>query len=212
MQAVLNHDSNGNPQRLFYYDAFEPSDALRFTTELYLVVIKRWEDANILPFIHVLFTFLYGISQQDRIVEHFESFPWEETAIFLNRVLYNQDTKGDFINSIEPLKAMEYEESMPLPEDFAMSGMPYMVDYVPKKQFNDHKLEEEKYEETASMTILRLQRLFWIAAGIVSTQRFLIWDTQKGLFESATKSSATRVGQITQIIQHNSLELPARPP
>src|SRR5436190_22552250 len=58
------------------------------------------------------------------------------------------------------------EAPRPLPEDFAMRGLPWVEGYYPDEWFPTRISDDEKYFEVASMTESRKERVLWLGCRI----------------------------------------------
>lgn len=71
----------------------------------------------------------------------------------------------------------------PLPEDFAMRGLPFAEDYFPSELFDDIRVdEEEKMPERPWMATSRMERILSLGCGIARSGNWILWDAETRQF------------------------------
>ncbi|KAL7812597.1 hypothetical protein V8C44DRAFT_63843 [Trichoderma aethiopicum] len=141
------------------------------------IVVQRWGDMNILPFIHTQMVFLLHLSKFPSAMKHIErKYPWNLIATMLNYL--KQSCKFEPRVDSEAFPGAENQDHYrPLPEDYAMRGLIYTEDYFPLEWFKGEAVEEdEKYFEQASMVDVRKERILWIGRQIASQGKWITWD------------------------------------
>ncbi|KAI1109437.1 hypothetical protein F5Y14DRAFT_27721 [Nemania sp. NC0429] len=184
---------------LEYLKGLEPSkdfeDALHLAMETHEVVFRRWKDPNILPYTHVVMTFMLYLTQLDALqfLEH--RFPWKHLQLFLNKISgphihYNRIHSNDFPRESHNLPDPAENPSLPvenlphpLPEDFALRGLLFVEKYHPSDWFSNNKIDDnEKYFELASMKDVRKERILWLAHKIAQSGKGLTYDEHSNTF------------------------------
>ncbi|KAM0253286.1 hypothetical protein ACHAQJ_007382 [Trichoderma viride] len=162
-------------------DTFHQS--LSFAVQTLEIVIRRWGDMNILPFLHTQMVFLHHLSRFPSAIKFIEhKYPWKLIATMLNYL--KQSCKSEPRMDSEIFPGAENEDHYrPLPEDYAMRGLIYAEEYFPLKWFSGEAVEEdEKFFEQASMVDSRKERILWIGRQISSLNKWLIWDEESAKF------------------------------
>lgn len=158
--------------------------ALDFAVKTWSIVIRRWGDMNTLPSHHTMLVFMLHMIRFPSAITHLESkFPWKLTATMLNYLLKttkyrpNIETE-DFTSFAAPMN----EQHRPLPDDYALRGLVYAEEYLPKKNFPENIAEDEKYFEQGSMTEERIKRIVWLGFRLARSKRWLTWDPESDKF------------------------------
>ncbi|KPM35382.1 hypothetical protein AK830_g11185 [Neonectria ditissima] len=163
------------------------SKSLSFAVRTYEIVICRWGDTNILPFIHTTLVFINHMTSYPAAMSYLEGeYPWKFTAVMLNYLIttcgFEPRMDGEFPG---PQKD---EAPRPLPEDYAMRGLTYAEDYHPKGWFINEKIDEdEKYFELASMVDERKERILYLGHKIAAKGKWLTFDADTRLFSVTSK-------------------------
>lgn len=141
------------------------------------IVIQRWGDMNILPFLHTQMVFIHHLSKFPSAMKFVENkYPWKLIATMLNYLKQSCKFEPRMDGAIFP-GAENQDHYRPLPEDYAMRGLIYTEEYFPLKWFSGEAVEEdEKYFEQASMVDARKERILWIGRQIASVGKWLLWD------------------------------------
>ncbi|KAL7962332.1 hypothetical protein V8C34DRAFT_269991 [Trichoderma compactum] len=167
-------------------DTFHQS--LSLAVQTLEIVIQRWGDMNILPFLHTQMVFIHHLSKFPaamKFIEH--KYPWKLIATMLNYL--KQSCKFEpRMDSAEFPGAENQDHYRPLPEDYAMRGLIYTEEYFPLNWFYGEAVEEdEKYFEQASMVDARKERILWIGRQVSSVGLWLLWDEASSQFTVADK-------------------------
>ena len=172
--------------------------ALSFSMKIYEIVIRRWGDLNVLPYLHTSLVFLAHMAEYPAAMAYLEKeFPWKLTAIMLN-LLSQSCGITPRIESSEFPRPHKNELPRPLPEDYAMRGLVYSEDYFPTDWFSDDKIDEdEKYFELASMVDDRRDRILWLGLKIAKSGKWLVWDENERKFDVDAKYDVKVDGVIT---------------
>ena len=85
------------------------------------------------------------------------------------------------------------EDSVPLPEDYALRGLVFATNFFPERWFHNERLDEtDRYLETESKTLVRVERILWIGRRIAVSAKWLTWDEEKCQFGVAAKPPSRR--------------------
>ncbi|KAL7925808.1 hypothetical protein ACQKWADRAFT_201439 [Trichoderma austrokoningii] len=157
--------------------------SLSFAVQTLEIVIRRWGDMNILPFLHTQMVFLHHLSKFPSAIKFIEhKYPWRLIATMLNYLKQSCKFEPRMDSDVFP-GAENQDHYRPLPEDYAMRGLIYTEEYFPLKWFAGEAVEEdEKYFEQASMVDSRKERILWIGKQISSLSRWLVWDGESAKF------------------------------
>jgi hypothetical protein len=151
------------------------------------VVLRRVNDPNILPFVHVTLIFMYKMSQYARAILVLDlEFNWGLLAALLN---YTKSKTPYWV----------YEDSFPtpegnrrpLPEDLDMRGMLWTKNHFPETWFEnfigrDFVMEEERMQEKPSMFYVRKERILWLGR-LISKSSFSL-EYRDGFWFDSRKS------------------------
>lgn len=157
--------------------------SLSFAVQTLDIVIRRWGDMNILPFLHTQMVFLHHLSRFPSAIKFIEhKYPWKLIATMLNYLKQSCKFEPRMDSEVFP-GAENQDHYRPLPEDYAMRGLIYTEEYFPLKWFAGEAVEEdEKYFEQASMVDSRKERILWIGKQISSLNKWLAWDPESAKF------------------------------
>ncbi|KAM0145976.1 hypothetical protein ACHAQE_010980 [Botrytis cinerea] len=158
------------------------------------IVLKRIDDPNVLPFIHVTLVYLHRMSQSSATIALLApNFPWQLLAIMLNALLRSQITLGRIGNNEFPLLEEKngVDDVRPFPEDFAVRGLLWAETLYPEKYFlDDHTDEENKFQELSSMLHQRQERILWLACRVAArVSPWLVFDSSKPGFTTEARSA-----------------------
>ncbi|KAI3532055.1 hypothetical protein CABS02_13965 [Colletotrichum abscissum] len=160
-------------------------DALDFAARTHNVVLRRFDDENIRPYLHVTLSLLQHLSQFPAamgLIE--EKMPWKLIALLLNTIMPTE-------MSLETIKIIESEdfprpdkgEPRPLPDDFAQRGLLWVDQYYPSDWFTATKVDDdEKYFEVASMMDERSTRCLWLGCRLATSGKWLTYDEEAKQF------------------------------
>ncbi|KAL7621482.1 hypothetical protein AAE478_008805 [Parahypoxylon ruwenzoriense] len=151
--------------------------ALSLTEGTYDIVLRRFGDLNILPFLHVVMVFIYHLTYYPSAMFFIErTFPWKLVSLQLNSLLLSYREYQRIHDDQFPRQDKELAPR-PLPEDFAMKGLVWVDKYFPNDWFSNDKIDDdEKYFEVASMTDDRKERILWLGCRIAKFGRWLTYD------------------------------------
>ncbi|KAI3326906.1 hypothetical protein HD806DRAFT_519984 [Xylariaceae sp. AK1471] len=151
-------------------------DALHLAMETHEIIFRRLDDANVLPYIHVVMVFMLYLSQLPNAMRHLEqTFPWKRVSLLLNSLI---DTSEDH----DRIRSDEFpresnDPPRPVPEDFALKGLLFVDQYYPSDWFSNDKIDDdEKYFEMPSMKDVRKERILWLAYRIAQAGEWLTYD------------------------------------
>ena len=134
------------------------------------ISLKRPEDPNVHPLVHVYLVFFRTLVTVEQAMSCIEAYvPWEGICVFLNFLSKSRNEKSSLRSRDFP----EPEEGpgRPLPEDYIMRGQLYSQWYFPEAWFADAMIDDdERSLEVASMAEPRADRLFWLGHCIASVR------------------------------------------
>ncbi|KAK0392861.1 hypothetical protein NLU13_2355 [Sarocladium strictum] len=190
MRAITQRSDDGygvateeNSTEVLRRETFEA--ALSFAVEAWSIVIQRWGDVNTLACHHTMLVFLLHLSRFPAAMAHVEKkLPWKLISIMLNYLLDTtqyrpklEDSDGE-----NTFAAPKNDSHRPLPDDYALRGLIYAEDYLPKGMFPVDFDEDEKYIEMSSMAEDRVKRILWIGCKIARSRTWLVWDAGNNEF------------------------------
>lgn len=151
-------------------------------------------NKNVVPFMHMVLAYLYGLTWIPGASVYIESVvPWESIAQFLNTV----GTSGVSYEIVEsPGFPKSYGGSKrQLPEDFVMRGLLVMTYYYPSDFFDKDNLvdEDERLLEVPSHQAPRVERCLWAAHKLATlNDRWLSYNTETKKFATTEFAKALR--------------------
>lgn len=127
-------------------------------------VLQRPRSKNVLPIIHVMFCFIWGVASIEELLNWVEQdIPWSDICSFLN--VLTESTKVTAEMCVETFPRL----GQPLPEDFAMRGHLFALWYFPVDWFEGAPTNlEERLLEVPSVAAIRQQRVLWLGLSIAS--------------------------------------------
>ncbi|KAI0136837.1 hypothetical protein BJ170DRAFT_32564 [Xylariales sp. AK1849] len=147
------------------------------------IVLRRCEDPNILPYVHVRLVFLnHMVDYPELFVEIGRQFPWALLASLLNSLnipFYRHD------RDIDRSSRLIKPNDKPLPEDFGMRGLLWTERYFPEGWFPlkaNHYQIEGMINPVLSHTIDRVLRILSLGLRLARCSNFLRYDPQANLF------------------------------
>ncbi|KAK3366678.1 hypothetical protein B0T24DRAFT_651219 [Lasiosphaeria ovina] len=119
-------------------------DALKLANGTHNVVLRRFGDPNILPYLHVTLVFVYHLTFAPEAMAHLApGFPWKLLALTLKTLL----------DSCQSYSRIESEK------DYAMRSLLWADKYFPDDWFSTDKIDDdEKYFEVPGMIEDRKER------------------------------------------------------
>ena len=141
------------------------------------IVLQRIGDPNVYPFLHCTLVFMLRMSQHEGAKALLDAdFPWELFCVMLNTLLVNNSAAKLIRLQETTFPVPENDEARPLPEDYSLRGLLYADNYFPDTWFSTKIDEEEKYQERASMTAQRKDRIIFLAMRIANSSWGLEYD------------------------------------
>ncbi|KAL2212749.1 hypothetical protein CC79DRAFT_1365023 [Sarocladium strictum] len=162
--------------------------ALSFAVETWSIAIQRWGDVNTLTLHHTMLVFLLHMSRFPAAMAFIEKkMPWKLMSIMLNYLLDTTDyrPKLEDQDGENTFVAPRNDAHRPLPDDYALRGLIYADEYLPKTMFPKDFDEDEKFIEMSSMAESRVKRILWIGSKIARSRTWLIWDASNNEFGTA---------------------------
>lgn len=153
------------------------SYALNLTVSTASPVFQRIGDNNVLPFAHVLLSFLLSLASLQSFDFQVEgkyvagsllsAVPWKDICAFLHTLGRSMQPPPHF-ESVEFIPPKQ-GDARPLPEDHLIRGQVWSQDYFPKDWFQESEVDdEERSIEHASTVRVRAERVLWIAFRLAS--------------------------------------------
>lgn len=133
------------------------------------ISMRRLEDPNVHPLVHVYLVFLRTLVSVEQAMRCIETYvPWNGICLFLNS-LSTPSRAANPSFRCKDFPEPEEGPGRPLPEDFVMRGQLYSQWYFPEFWFTDAMIDEdERSLEAPSMAEPRADRLFWLGHCIAS--------------------------------------------
>ena len=130
--------------------------------EAITVVARRIGNKDIVPFMHSILVYIYGLAFVPGALEHVEAYiPWEHIATFLNTVSRSGMDPGSFESDSFPKHRSG--TGWQLPEDFVFRGLMWAQWYYPPDFFTGEVVdEEERTLELPSHGAPRAERCLWL--------------------------------------------------
>ncbi|KAE9982202.1 hypothetical protein EG327_005932 [Venturia inaequalis] len=159
--------------------------ALDLTVSTASLVFQRIGDNNVLPFAHVLLSFLLSLASlqsSDFQVERnyvagslLSAIPWKDICAFLN-TLGRSMQPPPYFESAQFIRPQQGDDR-PLPEDHLIRGQVWSQKYFPDDWFKESEIDdEERSIEHASTVRVRAERVLWIAFHLASFKSWIIFD------------------------------------
>ena len=148
-------------------EAIELASRIAFST--LSISLRRLEDPNVHPLVHVYLVFLRTLVSVEQAMRCIEAYvPWNGICLFLN-FLSTPSRAADPSLRSKDFPEPEEGPGRPLPEDFVMRGQLYSQGYYPEAYFADAMIDDdERSLEMPSMAEPRADRLFWLGHCIAS--------------------------------------------
>ncbi|KZL84051.1 hypothetical protein CI238_13367 [Colletotrichum incanum] len=145
-------------------------DAIKFAAQTHNVILRRVNDPNVYPYLHVTLSFLHHISKFPMAMKHIGAkTPWKLISLMLNGLL-EECTSVDRIES-EAFPRLDEKTPMPLTEDFAQRGLLWLNKYYPDDWFAGTNVTNAKYELKE-----RICRCLWLGCRLASANEWLTYD------------------------------------
>jgi hypothetical protein len=136
--------------------------------EITTVVSQRIGDENILPYMHMILVYLFGLAFVPNALTYVESHvPWENITIFLNTLDRAGVAESQFEGTGFPQQMSGTGRQ--LPEDFVIRGLIWARFYFPDNFFNGQVADEdERNLELPSHAAPRAERCLWLGVQLAS--------------------------------------------
>lgn len=130
--------------------------------EITTVISQRIGDKNILPYMHVILVYLFGLALVSDALTYVEGHvPWKWITIFLNTLGRSGVVEARFESPDFPQQMTGTGRQ--LPEDFKLRGLIWAQHYFPVDFFNGQVVdEEERNLELPSHAAPRAERCLWL--------------------------------------------------
>ena len=147
------------------------SQASRLVLLTLNAALKRTNDKNVYPLVHVSLVFFWSLTNAEGAIKLLEKdFPWNAICSFLNALVPEYETMKakNLARAYARLDSVKFPQpeagtSRPLFEDFPLRGQVYTAKYYPETWFSDGGVdEEERSLELPSMNEPRVERILWI--------------------------------------------------
>ncbi|KAI0400936.1 hypothetical protein F4802DRAFT_465890 [Xylaria palmicola] len=160
----------------------DSENALYLVTETSKIVFRRRNDANVLPYTHVILVFLSFLTRIPDALDLIEHrFPWKLLSLMLNEFLTSCEYDDRIRRDEFPREANV--PPRPVPEDFALEGLIFVDEHYPSDWFSNDKIDDdEKTFEMASMVNVRKERILWLGHKLARSGRGLTYDDQTNRF------------------------------
>jgi hypothetical protein len=169
MQAYwASIDAIGEPVRAYPRPVNVSTAGCQFLGETTTVVLQRTGDKNILPYMHVVLAYLFGLAFVRNALTYAEGcVPWEEIAIFLNTLGRSGVAEARFEGTDFPRRMSGTGRQ--LPEDFDMRGLIWAQHYFPTEFFSGQIVDEDELNlELPSHAAPRAERCLWLGVQLSS--------------------------------------------
>jgi hypothetical protein len=142
--------------------------ACQYLGETTTVVAQRIGDKNIMPYMHAVLAYLFGLCFIPYALVYAEScVPWEDIAIFLSTLGRSGVIEAHFESTDFPQQMSGTGRQ--LPEDFVMRGLIWAQHYFPADFFNGQIVDEdERNLELPSHAAPRAERCLWLGVQLSS--------------------------------------------
>ncbi|KAK1517399.1 hypothetical protein CABS01_16653 [Colletotrichum abscissum] len=165
-------------------------DALDFAARTHNVVLRRFGDESIRPYLHVTLSFLQHLSHFPAAMELVEKMmSWKLIALLLNTIMHtNMPAEAYKIIESEDFPRPDKGDPRPLPDDFAQRGLLWVDEYYPNDWFSTTKVDDdEKYLESSSMMSERSVRCLWLGCRLATSGKWLTY--REGHFRATCEAS-----------------------
>ncbi|OIW31112.1 hypothetical protein CONLIGDRAFT_573632 [Coniochaeta ligniaria NRRL 30616] len=162
-------------------------DAIALANRTHNVILRRFGDTNILPYLHTVMVFMHHLTFLPGAISLVgQDYPWKLTSLMLNTFLDKYTTYARIEGGSFP-GPERGENHRPLPEDYAMRGLLWTDRYFPQDWFTyELQDDDEKYMELASFYEERKERLLYIGCQIAAQGgKWLRYDSETHRFSVA---------------------------
>jgi hypothetical protein len=139
-----------------------PVNVSQILGETTTVVSQRIGDKNILPYMHVVLAYLFGLAFVSNALTYAEGcVPWEKITIFFN-TLGGSGVVGACFEDTDFPQQMS-GTGRQLPEDFVMRGLIWAQHHFPTEFFSGQIVDEDEQNlELPSHVAPRAERCLWL--------------------------------------------------
>jgi hypothetical protein len=162
-------------------------DAIALANRTHNVILRRFGDTNILPYLHTVMVFMHHLTSLPGAISLVgQEYPWKLTSLMLNTFLDSYTTYARIEGESFP-EAERGDNHRPLPEDYAMRGLLWTDRYFPHDWFTyDLQDDDEKYMELASFYEERKERILYLGCQIAAQDgKWLRYDPDTHRFSVA---------------------------
>ena len=158
-------------------------DALQLWNRTNNVILKRFGDSNILPYVHATLVFINHLAHfPDAIALVAPTFPWKLMSLMLNTLQISPESYARIQIEGFPLPTKN-DLLRCLPEDYALSGLLWGDKYFPSDWFKNDKTEaDERMLELSSMVEERKIRCLFPGYRIAQQNKWLKFDPESRQF------------------------------
>ena len=152
--------------------------ASSITWDTLSVSLRRIGDKNVYPLVNTYLTFLHGLVNVKKAMQHVEmDIPWTELASFLTALAKPEAMTPKIFKSNFPQP--DQGNGRPLPEDFFMRGQVWIQHFFPNTWFESAGVDdEERALELPSMAAPRQERMLWLGYTIALVRFSFIRQAQ----------------------------------
>ncbi|KAI0810077.1 hypothetical protein GGR55DRAFT_689252 [Xylaria sp. FL0064] len=168
-QSDKNQNQSIRPRTNISKPSKDFEDALYLAMGTHKVVFHRQDNANVLPYTHVV------IHQLKHL------FPWKLLELMLNGLLDSYDNYNRIRSNKFPRESNNLPR--PVPEDFALESLLFVNGYYPSDWFSNNKIDnDKKYFEMPSITNVRKERILWLGHKIAQSGKELTYNEDTNQF------------------------------
>lgn len=155
------------------------SEAVELNKNSDTIILRRYGDLNILPYLHVRLAFMHFMASKESAMMYLEdSFPWALLVLMLN-TLSTHFKHHDRIES----KDFPRSSDRPLPDDWSLRGLLWTDKLYPSDWFSNDKVDDdEKTFELPSMTEDRKERVLWLGCRLAAYGKWMTYDKETKQF------------------------------
>ena len=151
------------------------------------VVLARFGDPNVLPFVHARLVFFVGLMDYPQAMDQLKDYVnWSQLVEFLNSLIPGYTTFERIASPEIPRPTKG--EHRPLVEDWSLRGLLYAEKIYPADWFQTKLDDDEKHFEIASMGDDRKERVLWLSYKLASYKRYITFDEEAHTFSSVDDS------------------------
>ncbi|KAF2277970.1 uncharacterized protein EI97DRAFT_449372 [Westerdykella ornata] len=167
---------------------FTFSGAYLLLTSTFSAVLRRVDDKNVLPFVHVMLAFFSSIAAIPQAAHLADHAPWSEIASFLNALVKSERAEQLVAG---PLFPPLQSDNLPLPDDYLIRGQLWCQWYFPDDWFSRKHDEEDRYLEPPSTVKARAERVLRLGYHIATLHRWISYDLRSHTFTVFTADDSS---------------------